>query len=109
MLTSTGGNPVKAQFGEDGWSQPVNLSHSGATSNPVMVMDANGVIHVIWNDKINGTMYTKREGGNWSPPMPVKLHFRDHKPTFVADSKGNIHTFWKDENDKLLLQSRSII
>ena len=101
VLTSTGGKPVKAQSGEDGWSLPENLSHSGASSNPAMVMDANGVIHVIWLDNIEGMMYTKREAGNWSSPVPVQLRFGKYKPTLVADSKGNIHAFWKDAVAKL--------
>ncbi len=100
-LYSTGGKLAKAQTGEVDWSQPLNLSQSGASSNPVMVMDANNVFHVIWQDKINGTMYTKREGGNWSVPSQVKMQFRENNPALVADLKGIIHVFWRDENNRL--------
>jgi hypothetical protein len=30
------------------WSAPVNLSMSGAATNPVIVVDLHGTIHAIW-------------------------------------------------------------
>ncbi|MEW6285719.1 MAG: hypothetical protein AB1509_05800, partial [Chloroflexota bacterium] len=36
------------------WSTPVNLSFSGAATNPVMTVDDRGFIHVIWLDDVDG-------------------------------------------------------
>jgi hypothetical protein len=45
------------------WSDPVNLSNSGSSTDPRMVIDSDGVIHVIWVDAIDGYMYTKSVTG----------------------------------------------
>jgi hypothetical protein len=39
---------VRAQDFLDPWDPPHNLSQSSATSNPSMVIDPTGRIHVIW-------------------------------------------------------------
>jgi hypothetical protein len=53
---------TSAQESDDNWSTPVNLSMSGATTEPVMVVDSNGVYHVVWKVVFAGYVYTPGEG-----------------------------------------------
>lgn len=86
-----------AQEDQD-WSQPVNLSFSGVATDPLLVADSSGTLHVLWIDDVDGYKYSQSadEGVTWTPPRTVKFPF-DEKgalPTLLADSKGAIHIFW---------------
>jgi BNR repeat-like domain len=95
------------------WTTPINLSHSGSTTNPSIVIDSNGITHVVWEDTIAGEMYTQFDGTQWSTPVAVNLPFgippstgggQTSGPTnlrLLADSKGFIHAFWVDQNNTL--------
>ncbi len=97
-----------------GWSLPVNLSLSGATSDPQMVRDNVGDFHVLWHDIIDGFVYTTGRGNDWSLPTALELPFftrryfpdldeDDETPIFqpylIADDGGEIHAFWIDDSD----------
>ncbi len=101
ILGLDGKSQVYAQTSNDPWSPPVNLSHSGSTSNPVAIRDSNGITHVIWQDKIAGNMYARLDANGWSQPVAVKFPFRDATPRLVADGRGAIHAFWIDQNGSL--------
>lgn len=82
---------------DEGWSEPVNLSMSGAAINPVMVVDLYGTIHAIWIDDVDGYKYSQSpEGVTWTPPVTVKFPFgaKDPPPVLMADANGSIHLFW---------------
>jgi hypothetical protein len=87
------------------WSDPVNLSMSGAASNPSLVVDANGVLHVIWVDQFDGFKYTQSadKGVTWSAPVAVKYPFPAEAapPMLISDAKGTIHIIWLTDQNKL--------
>jgi hypothetical protein len=87
------------------WSEPVNLSMSGAASNPSMVVDVNGVVHVIWVDQFDGFKYVQSadNGVTWSAPVAVKYPFSAEAdpPMFFSDARGTIHIFWLTDQNKL--------
>ena len=87
-----------AQETDQGWSAPVNLSLSGAASNPVMVVDSIGRIHAIWVDDVDGYRYSQSrdDGKTWSEPQTVKFPFgpKDPSPVLLPGPKGSIHVFW---------------
>jgi hypothetical protein len=86
------------------WSDPVNVSMSGAASNPAIVVDGNGVIHVIWVDKFDGYKYSQSADGiTWTSPETVKYPFspKASPPMLFSDVKGNIHIFWLSDKNKL--------
>lgn len=58
----------------DPWDAPLNLSHSGAATNPAVVLDSDAVMHVLWQDAFANYVYTRLEGGEWSAPEPTNLH-----------------------------------
>jgi hypothetical protein len=98
-------SPVTAQLGNEAWTQPVNLSNSGGASNPVMVIDSDGVFHVIWQDAFSGFVYTQGvvngDTVQWSQPATVEFPWGKSVPQLYADSKGYIHAFWISKDDSL--------
>ena len=87
------------------WSEPINLSMSGAGSNPSIVVDNNGVVHVLWIDKFEGYKYVESpDGKSWSSPISVNYPFslkRVLPPLLLADPNGVIHIFWLDDKNGL--------
>ena len=99
------------QAGDSNWASPTNLSRSGASTNPQMVLDNIGRYHVLWEDEIDGFVYSSGGPNGWSAPRPVELPFFTRRvfpelqersatprfiPTLVADENGSIHAFWID-------------
>jgi len=95
-----------AQETEQGWSEPVNLSLSGAAIDPVMVVDSRGTIHAIWKDAVDGYQYTESRdnGKTWSVPQTVKFLFgpKDPPPVLLPGQNGTIHVFWLSSKNQLL-------
>lgn len=98
------------------WQPPVNLSRSGATSDPQIVIDSSGRYHVLWRDEIDGFAYASGDGTNWSQAVVVETPFNTRRffpdlqpeqptprffPRLIADAGGNIHAFWVDTSDRL--------
>lgn len=99
---------------EDAWATPVNLSNSGGASDPVIVIDKDAVVHVIWADRYAGSVYSRgvftdtlsTPGGVWSAPAAVEFPFGDWIPTLV-NGGGYIHAFWINrDRDNTLYYSR---
>jgi len=93
-----------AQNNQD-WSTPVNLSSSGLATNPNMVVDVNGAIHVIWVDKISGYKYSgSNDGVTWTPPKEVEFPFEPdgRPPVLIPDRNGSIRVFWVTDDGGLL-------
>ena len=91
---------VQAQT-DDNWSEPSNLSQSGSASIPLMVVDSDGIFHILWVDEYSGFIYVTGDGVEWSTPAPVVMPFDDSIPYLLADVEGNIHAFWRDTEDAL--------
>ena len=98
------------------WSEPINLSNSGFTTNPLMVVDSHGTIHVIWLDTIEEKYkYVQSEDGvNWASPLTVNFPFpteyssrefpftiEEFPPILVPNDSGLIHIFWRNERGSL--------
>lgn len=100
-----------AQTSQD-WSDPVNLSNSGASTNPSIVVDAKGTIHVIWFDQLDGYKYSESlDGVVWSHPKTVEFPFSplgDTRPTFVPNDDGEIHILWRNQDSQTLYYSKSL-
>ncbi len=90
-----------AQTTGNTWENPVNLSHSGSSTDPVMAIDDKGNIYVIWQDAYSGMMYSNFNGSEWSQPVTVSLPFARFKPKIIADNGGLIHAFWIGDQGSL--------
>lgn len=102
---------VMVQADTSGWAPPVNLSRSGASAAPQVVIDRDGRHHVLWEDEIDGFVYSAGGIDGWSDPQVVELPFFTRRafpeiqeqtptprftPRLVADNSGLIHAFWID-------------
>lgn len=86
------------------WSDPVNLSNSGSASDPLLVVDGRGVLHVLWVDEFDGYKYSaSADGLTWSAPKIVRYPFSpdDFQPVFLVDPRGPIYMFWLTEKNDL--------
>lgn len=98
------------------WGIPLNISRSGATSDPQMILDNQGRIHILWRDDLGGFVYSQGLGQTFSQPITIELPFatrsyfpdlREDEPTplfspkLIADNKGFIHVFWIGDDQVL--------
>ena len=88
------------------WSEPVNLSNSGSSTDPILVIDASGTLHVIWVDQFDGYKYVQSSDGiSWTQPQTVNFPFSardDSRPVLVPNNTDNsIYVFWKDAENSL--------
>lgn len=60
--------PARAQTDPDPWSDPVNVSRSGAAEHPVAVGAADGTLQVFWWDRFDGVTTAYRGEAGWSEP-----------------------------------------
>jgi len=91
---------VRAQS-DVNWSEPSNLSRSGSATDPVMVVDSDGVFHVLWMDEFVGLIHSSGDGMVWSEPTPMALPTNEQVPFLIADTSGYIHAFWTDIDGRL--------
>jgi len=97
------------------WSEPVNLSHSGAASEPVVVAGPDGTLQVFWWDQFDGLTTARWDGGVWSAPVASPIHIYQEvrgeltpvppvpigaMPLLTADAGGRAHAFWLGELDE---------
>ena len=65
---------LTAQEADSEWSEPVNVSQSGAATNPLFLMESDGSQHVIWQDTfIDNYRYIRTQGNSWSRPGMIWL------------------------------------
>jgi len=114
------GSHVLAQPGEQAlrqnpsqvWSEPVNLSHSGAASEPVVVAGPDGMPQVFWWDQLDGLTTARWDGGVWSGPVASPIYVDQEvrgeltavpigaMPFLTADAGGQAHALWLGEPDE---------
>ncbi len=91
------------------WSDPINLSNAGSSTNPSFVIDLEGVFHVVWFDQFEGYKYTRStDGVDWVAPKAVRFPFspaslkdisQPEVPVLLVDDKGGIHALWQEKTD----------
>jgi hypothetical protein len=107
-----------AQTSDEAWDVPINLSHSGAATNPTIFADSGSVLHAIWQDEFSNYVAAKLVGNEWSAPAATDLHllfglpgleataddgppFTGLNPLFLADDRANIYAIWITTDGKL--------
>lgn len=98
---------VSAQTGSSGWSTPVMLFETtGRASEPRVVVDLGGTLHVFWAYGAPGTedagsgqaiYHVSQRNGSWSQPIDVVTSPGDRvarMPSVAADEKGYLHIVW---------------
>ena len=90
------------------WSGPINISNSGSSSTPSIVVDQRGTIHVLWIDALDGYKYAQSTDGlTWTLPISVKFPFLPSKvpPRFIVGTNGIVHILWRDKDNTLYYAS----
>ena len=106
ILAALFATPAGAQAqSNDTWSTPVDLSKSGATSNPAFVVDSNGIGHVLWSDEFSGLMYSEIGPDGASAPAALGLSFEIAAPKFWLGSNDTVQAFWIDADNNLYTSS----
>jgi hypothetical protein len=91
---------VRAQTPEtDNWSDPVNLSKSGGMTNPYIVTDADGTVHVFWDDEYANMVYSRGDGNEWETASTANLPFNDSVYKIVPDNRGRLLALWMDADN----------
>jgi len=81
------------------WTEPLNISNLGGYSmHPDMMIDHNGVIHVVWSYRITDShwliMYTRSEddGLTWAEPLDLlqNTELWMSQPHIACDRKNNL-------------------
>lgn len=90
---------------EDEWSQPINLSKSGASDLPRLVADGTGQVHVLWLDQYAGVLATQGKDGNWPEPAVLELPFKKYFDSMKlsAGQTEYIYAAWIGDRDVLYL------
>lgn len=83
------------------WDQPINLSRSGAASEPRLLVSPDGRLQVFWVDQFDGLLTATYEKGKWNTPraIPVDAKQPGTLPEFFVDPAPifgivRIHAFW---------------
>lgn len=108
-------SPAFAQVDEP-WAEPLNLSQSGGATNPGVVVDSNGDIHIFWEEafaRLSGessdAVYVKSGSGGWTEPIRLELPFLSRPSVLLPDDRGMITALWTDEEGRLLFkQARAV-
>src|SRR6266508_5085260 len=109
-----------AQSTDGPWAEPQNLSHSGVTRNPAIVIDSDAVVHAIWQDDLANFVYTQFDGDQWSAPETTNLDrlfqlpiasestsgsesaiYTGPNPLFIAGPGEHIFAFWISPKGRL--------
>ena len=81
---------------DEAWTIPVNLSRSGAASNPRIVSAPDGRLQAFWWDSFDGLTTAVFDGQTWSGPSnaPIQSDGLAQTPHVMIDPSGWVHAFW---------------
>ena len=97
------------------WSEPINISQSGAASDPSLSEDSSGAYHLFWRDEYSGIYYASGDGQSWSEPVAPRFPFSEppfgavgedgfegfFTPSVFVDPQDVAHALWVNEDDEL--------
>ena len=97
------------------WSDPLNISRSGAASEPSLSRDSAGTYHLFWRDEFAGIVYASGDGQTWSEPISPRFPFSEppfgavgdegfegfFTPSIFVDPQDRAHALWVNEDDEM--------
>ena len=102
------------------WSNAVNISKSGAGSQPIIAAASDGTLHVIWWDTTEGEQYARTTAISntaWTQPVTIPAIVGSRKvdavtgktnltapraARLIATTNGSLHALWIDDKEQLL-------
>ena len=118
------------QTSDTPWSEPLNLSRSGAAGQPVIITGPEGLLQAFWWDQFDGIITAINAGETWSEPARAPIVTTElvgqgdnaffvstpiaAMPGITGDNAGAAHALWlgaADEETGLrpLLTSRLVL
>ncbi len=87
------------------WTRPLNLSRSGAASNPLLIAAPDGRLQAFWWDRFDGVMTSVSDGQTWSGPISSPLSKNlTTTPYITMDSMGKLNAFWLENGRQMYSQ-----
>ena len=122
LLIATGLTVLAQTDQEDAWSEPVNISRSGAASDPTLAQDSAGTFHLFWRDEFAGIMYASGDGQTWSEAVSPRFPFSEppfgavgsegfegfFTPSIFIDPQDITHAMWTNEDDELFYSRAAV-
>jgi hypothetical protein len=124
FITSLTPSWALAQSGDDPWTSPLNLSHSGVATKPNIVIDSEGRVHIVWFDDSANYLYTEFDGNQWSAPETTDLNslfrmpdpelpvdpfqlanYTGPNPLFIAAPNQRVFAFWINPEGRVFSSS----
>lgn len=98
--------PTPQETASNPLDTPVNLSHSGAASQPRLLASPDGRLQAFWVDQFDGLLTAIYDGQRWSAPalVPVSATQPETLPSLIADNRGRIHAFWYGAESRVTRQ-----
>ena len=92
-----------AQTSPGNWSPPLNLSRSGVSSEPRLIIDASGEANVVWLDEFAGLRGARSLEGKWPAAVALELPFQKDMPRLKLFTGPDewVHAAWTDEKGSL--------
>lgn len=106
-----GGDDIyHSQLTPEGWSLPENISDTpdGDSSLPRVSGAPGGVVHVVWQEQVEGSMtvgYAYGRFGSWLRPIALAVGKAHREPAVSISPKGYVHVVWV-AGDVLAYRSR---
>jgi hypothetical protein len=111
---------AQSETGTAPWSEPINVSQSGAATQPIIAVAPDGSLHVLWWDTVTGAQSASTVGITstaWTSPTAVSVIFGERKldpgtgheimtaprgTRLVPRSGGGVDALWLDSKNQLL-------
>ncbi len=123
LLLVVSGFTVLAQTDDETvWSDPLNISQSGAASDPSLSQDSSGTYHLFWRDEFAGIIYASGDGQTWTEPVGPRFPFSEppfgalgddgfegfFTPSIYVDPEDRAHALWVNEDDEMFYSRSSV-
>lgn len=119
VVSNTLTGSAEAQSATDLWTPAVNVSQSGAASQPMIAVATDGTLHILWWDSVDGAQYARIGITSTEPTNPTSVPEivggRNIDPqtnrvtltpppwmSIVANTRNGVHAFWLNTRNQLL-------
>lgn len=104
------------------WSDPINISASGAASAPSLAQDSSGTYHLFWLDEFAGAAYASGNGEAWSEPVTPRFPFSEppfatiatetfegfFAPTVFIDDQDRVQALWLNDDNEMFYSRAAV-
>lgn len=122
LLVVTGLTALAQNDDNRAWSDPINISASGAASAPSLAQDSSGTYHLFWLDAFAGASYASGDGNTWTEPVSPRFPFSEppfgttasetfegfFAPSVYVDGQDRVQALWLNDDDELFYSRAAV-